>query len=281
MLKHELGLPLVSTFHTLARVKAECDADHDGQRARAEAQVIGCSDAILALSADEAVQLERLYQAVPQRVEIVPPGVDQHLFSPGDKAAARAALGLGADPVLLFVGRIQPLKGVDVAVRTLCQLNSSSATLVVVGGPERSRGRGRAGAPRSGSSSTAGYRDGSGSTRPTATTTSPPTTAPPTSAWCPAAPSPSGWWPSRPPRAGTPVVAANVGGLATLVDPGVTGFLVEGRDPAVYAGHVAWLLDDPEAARTMGSRAAARARGYRWSTTAGRLRRIYADLDVA
>ena len=51
---------------------------------------------------------------------------------------------------------------------------------------------------------------------------------------------------------GTPVVAANVGGLATLVDPGITGFLVEGRDPAVYAGHVAWLLDDPEAARAMG-----------------------------
>ena len=277
VLKHELGLPLVSTFHTLARVKAECDADHDGQRARAEAQVIGCSDAILALSADEAVQLERLYQAVPHRVEIVPPGVDQNLFSPGDKAAARAALGLGADPVLLFVGRIQPLKGVDVAVRTLCQLNSSSATLVVVGGPsgpegaaelERLKrlvvdcglqGRVRFDPPHRHDDLATYYRAADVCLVPSRSES-------------------FGLVALEAAACGTPVVAANVGGLATLVDPGVTGFLVEGRDPAVYAGHVAWLLDDPEAARTMGSRAAARARGYRWSTTAGRLRRIYADL---
>ena len=140
VLKHELELPLVSTFHTLARVKAESDADHDGIRARAEAEVIGCSDAILALSEDEAVQLERLYHAVPERVEIVPPGVDHRLFSPGDKAKARAELGLGPGPVLLFVGRIQPLKGVDVALRTLCKLGSPSATLVVVGGPSGPEG---------------------------------------------------------------------------------------------------------------------------------------------
>ncbi len=277
VLKHELGLPLVSTFHTLARVKAECDADHDGQRARAEAEVIGCSDAILALSADEAVQLERLYHAVPDRVEIVPPGVDQHLFSPGDKAAARAELGLGADPVLLFVGRIQPLKGVDVALRTLCKLDSSSAMLVVVGGPsgpdgaaelERLKrlvvdcglqGRVRFDPPRRHDELTTYYRAADVCLVPSRSES-------------------FGLVALEAAACGTPVVAANVGGLATLVDPGVTGFLVEGRDPAVYAGHVAWLLDEPEAARTMGLRAAARARGYRWSTTAGRLRRIYADL---
>ena len=277
VLKHELGLPLVSTFHTLARVKAECDADHDGRRARAEAEVIGCSDAILALSADEAVQLERLYHAVPDRVEIVPPGVDQHLFSPGDKAAARAELGLGADPVLLFVGRIQPLKGVDVAVRTLCKLESSSAMLVVVGGPsgpegaaelERLKrlvvdcglqGQVRFDPPRRHDELTTYYRAADVCLVPSRSES-------------------FGLVALEAAACGTPVVAANVGGLATLVDPGVTGFLVEGRDPAVYAGHVAWLLDEPEAARTMGLRAAARARGYRWSTTAGRLRRIYADL---
>ena len=251
VLKHELGLPLVSTFHTLARVKAECDADHDGRRARAEAEVIGCSDAILALSADEAVQLERLYHAVPDRVEIVPPGVDQRLFSPGDKAAARAELGLGADPVLLFVGRIQPLKGVDVAVRTLCKLDSSSATLVVVGGPsgpegaaelERLRqlvvdcglqGRVRFDPPRRHDQLTTYYRAADVCLVPSRSES-------------------FGLVALEAAACGTPVVAANVGGLATLVDPGVTGFLVEGRDPAVYAGHVAWLLDEPEAARTMG-----------------------------
>ncbi len=277
VLKHELELPLVSTFHTLARVKAESDADHDGIRARAEAEVIGCSDAILALSEDEAVQLERLYHAVPERVEIVPPGVDHRLFSPGDKAKARAELGLGPGPVLLFVGRIQPLKGVDVALHTLCKLGSPSATLVVVGGPsgpegeaelERLRklvvhcglqGRVRFDPPRRHDQLTTYYRAADVCLVPSRSES-------------------FGLVALEAAACGTPVVAANVGGLASLVDPGVTGFLVEGRDPAVYAGHVAWLLDQPEAAQAMGARAATRARGYRWSTTAGRLRRIYADL---
>ena len=89
-LKHRLELPLVSTFHTLARVKAEEAAEEHDRRAKAEAEVIGCCDAILASSAGEAAQLERLYGAVPERIEIVPPGVDHHLFTPGDQRAARA-----------------------------------------------------------------------------------------------------------------------------------------------------------------------------------------------
>ncbi|HEV3497057.1 MAG TPA: glycosyltransferase, partial [Actinomycetes bacterium] len=137
--KHLLELPLVSTFHTLARVKAEEAAEEHDRRARAEAEVVGCSDAILASSAAEAAQLERLYGAVPERIEIVPPGVDHHLFSPGDQWGARAALGLGAGPVLLFVGRIQPLKGADVAVRALAALDRP-ATLLLVGGPSGPEG---------------------------------------------------------------------------------------------------------------------------------------------
>jgi len=141
-LKHRLELPLVSTFHTLARVKAEEAAEEHDRRAVAEAEVIGCSDAILANSSDEAAQLERLYGAVPDRIEVVPPGVDHQLFSPGDQRAARAELGLGHEPVLLFAGRIQPLKGADVAVRTLAALSqerpsdrAGPATLLLVGGP--------------------------------------------------------------------------------------------------------------------------------------------------
>jgi len=104
-------------------VKAETCGDEPEQRARAEAQVIGCSDAILASTGEERAQLERLYAAPSERVEIVSPGVDHRTFSPGPRAAARAVLGLGDGPVLLFVGRIQRLKGADVAVRALAHLH--------------------------------------------------------------------------------------------------------------------------------------------------------------
>ncbi len=79
---------------------------------------------------------------------------------------------------------------------------------------------------------------------------------------------------------GTPVVAAAVGGLRTLVAHGVSGFLVEGRDPAAYAAYVARLLADPGAGRRDEPGAAVQAGRYRWSITAARLRRLYADLTA-
>src|SRR3954470_22287130 len=139
-LKHRLELPLVSTFHTLARVKAETGDPEPSRRIDAEAEVIGCSDVIVANSVEEVAQLERLYGADPSRIEIVPPGVEHAFFSPGDQRGAREALGLGDHPVLLFVGRIQPLKGLAVAVGALAALGRPDAELVVVGGPSGADG---------------------------------------------------------------------------------------------------------------------------------------------
>ncbi|HET6664983.1 MAG TPA: glycosyltransferase, partial [Acidimicrobiales bacterium] len=143
-LKHELDLPLVSTFHTLARVKAETGDLEPQRRVDAETEVIGCSDAILANSTAEAAQLRQLYGADPDRIEIVPPGVIHAFFSPGPRRGARAALAhldLGDGPMVLFVGRIQPLKGLDVAVRALGALKDPRAVLVVVGGASGRDGR--------------------------------------------------------------------------------------------------------------------------------------------
>src|SRR5580704_75755 len=126
VLKHELDVPLISTFHTLDRVKAEAspeDASEPAQRALAEAEVIGCSDALLASCSVEAEQLVELYHADRDRIEIVAPGVDHAFFAPGDHRQARRALGFPLDaPMLLFVGRIQPLKALGVAVAALGEL---------------------------------------------------------------------------------------------------------------------------------------------------------------
>ena len=92
--KHRLDLPLVSTFHTLARVKAETGDPEPQRRIEAESEVVGCSDVILANAEEERSQLVRLYGADPSRVEIVPPGVEHAFFSPGDRVGARTGLGL-------------------------------------------------------------------------------------------------------------------------------------------------------------------------------------------
>jgi len=278
-LKHELDLPLVSTFHTLARVKAET-GDHEPQRRiDAETAVIACSDAILASCNAEATQLTDLYAADSGRIEIVPPGVDHAFFSPGDRGGARAALGLGDRPVLLFVGRIQPLKGLDVAVCALAELRRPDATLLVVGGASGAEGDQEVARVRE-LARTLGVGK--------QVRFVPPQPHHLLSTYYRAAdvclvPSRSesfGLVALESTACGTPVVAAAVGGLRTLVDHGQSGFLVEGRDPARFASATAQILDDPELARSMAAAGAARARDYTWSTTAARLRRIYTDLST-
>jgi len=281
LLKHELDLPLVSTFHTLARVKAET-GDHEPQRrVDAEAEVIACSDAILASCIEEAAQLTDLYGADPERVEIVPPGVDHAFFSPGDRRGARAALGLGLGdhPVLLFVGRIQPLKGLDVAVRALAELGRADATLVVVGGASGADGDREV-------TRIHDLVDSLGLTEQVRFV--PPQPHHLLSTYYRAAdvclvPSRSesfGLVALESTACGTPVIAAAVGGLRSLVEHGRTGFLVESRDPADFAAATARILGDRDLSTALAAAGAARARDYTWSTTAARLRRVYADLST-
>lgn len=275
--KHELDLPLVTTFHTLARVKAETGDAEPQRRVDAETEVISCSDVITANSIAESQQLVRLYDADPLRIEEIAPGVEHALFSPGDQAGARRAVGLGAGPALMFVGRIQPLKGVDVAVRAFAALDRPDATLMIVGGAS---GRGgdaeverihrlvddlgvrsqvRFVPPLPHHLLSTYYR----------------------AADLVLAPSRSesfGLVALEAAACGTPVVAAAVGGLRTLVDHGRTGFLVEGRDPAVYAAFANEILDSPLLAAEIAMNAAERARAYTWTAMADRLIAVYAGL---
>lgn len=276
-IKHALDLPLVVTFHTLGRVKAANGDPEPEHRIAAEAAVIGCADAILANTGAEADELVSLYGADPQRVEVVPPGVDHAFFSPGDRTGARAALGLGAHRVVLFVGRIQPLKGLDVAVRSLARLDHDDAVLLAVGGTS-----GVAGAAHLDEvldeAATLGVLD-----RIRFVDAQPHHLL---STFYRAAdvvqvPSRSesfGLVALEAAACGTPVVATAVGGLQTLVEHGRSGFLVDGRDPSRWAATTDRVLGDPVLAERLAAGGVRIARDYTWAATAGRLRRVYADL---
>jgi D-inositol-3-phosphate glycosyltransferase len=285
-LKHRLELPLVSTFHTLDRVKAEAtpediDEAEPERRALAEATTIACSDAVLASCEVEADQLIELYGADPARVRIVAPGVDHAFFSPGDQYQARRATQLEGDgPLLLFVGRIQPLKGVDIAIRTLASVRArglEGARLVIIGGPSGTKG----------DTEVANLKElvedlglfGS-------TVFVPPQRHELLSSFYRAAdlslvPSMSesfGLVALEAAACGTPVVASAVGGLITLVDDGVTGYLVEPRDVEGFADKVEQVWRDPLLTAELRANAAARAGLYTWASAAAELRMIYSGL---
>ncbi len=277
-LKHELDLPMVSTFHTLARVKAETGDVEPQNRIDAESDVIACSDIITANSVVELHELVRHYGADPSRIEIVPPGVDHAFFSPGSRRGARQALGLGDEPVLLFVGRIQPLKGVDVAVEALSRLRDPRARMLIVGGSSGIEGDDHA-AEVHDLITDQGLDD--------RITMVPPQPHHVLSTYYRAAdvtivPSRSesfGLVALESAACGTPVVASDVGGLRTLVDHGRTGLRVPGRDPDDFAEAVERIISDPIFAGRLSERAAEAATAYTWTSMAARLRRVYADLS--
>lgn len=278
-LKHDLDLPLVSTFHTLARVKALAGDPEPAGRGAAEEQVIRCSDVVTASCEAEATQLQLLYGADPERIEVVPPGVDHAFFSPGDRVGARRALRLGDDPVLLFVGRVQPLKGLDVAVAALAEVRRvhPRATLVAVGGPS-----GAAGEIEMARCHDLAVELGVAE----AIRWVPPQPHYLLSTYYRAAdvvvvPSRSesfGLVALEAAACGVPVVASAVGGLQTVVVHGETGELVERRDPDLFAAAIVGLLSDPARADMLGLQAALRAQDYTWAVTAARLQRSYVSL---
>jgi len=279
-IKHELDLPFVSTFHTLAKVKAEGGDFEPEWRERAEAEIIGCADAICVSCTEEERQFLRLYGEPAGKIEIIAPGVEHAFFAPGDRTGARNALDLPLDcPLLLFVGRIQPLKGPDVAVRALAAMNRPDALLLIVGGASGLEGgeemqlidglitelgvegQVRFVEPQPHHILSTYYRAADVVLVPSRSES-------------------FGLVALEASACGIPVVASGVGGLLTLVDHGDTGFLVPERDPDLYARYINEILANPDRAAEMGRRGAQRARQYTWGFAAARLRRVYADLTV-
>ncbi|MGH3438164.1 MAG: D-inositol-3-phosphate glycosyltransferase [Sciscionella sp.] len=284
------GVPLVHTAHTLAKVKnaALADGEHPEPRTRVigEQQIVAEADRLVANTAVEAGQLTRLYGAEPEQVLTVLPGVDLERFTPGDAAAARASLGIPLEhAVLAFVGRIQPLKAPDVLVRAAAALVASDPalagrlTVLVVGGPSGSgleqpealrtlaaelgvRTVTRFLPPRSGADLAAVYR----------------------AADVVAVPSYNesfGLVALEAQACGTPVVAAAVGGLPVTVADGVSGRLVDGHDPAVWARCLGELLRSPGVRSEMAAAGVAHVRGFSWRRTADALLSAYAEATLA
>ncbi|MFZ0250848.1 MAG: glycosyltransferase [Acidimicrobiales bacterium] len=286
VIKHERNLPLVCTFHTLDRVKAESmpeevEADMPHRRAEAEASIINCSDAVLASCTVEADQIASLYGGEPGRIRIVPPGVDHAFFGPGHRPQARRALGLPLDGrLLLFVGRIQPLKCADAAIETLAELRDSGGEpyrLVVVGGPSGPHGEKSLQALYD-VADARGVRDHVHFVAPQPHEL--------LSSYYRAAdvcivPSRSesfGLVALEAAACGTPVVASAVGGLTTLVDHGHTGYLVDDPDPAAYAAAVRRVFDEPLAAERLSTASVLRARRYTWRAAARTLVELHDEL---
>ena len=266
-LAQHLGVPLAVSFHTLARVKsAHGDPEPDG-RGAAEQRVVDSADVLCAASASDASDLATHYGADPSRIVRVPPGVQHAFFSPGSRAGARRALGMGDAPHVLFVGRIQPLKGLDVAVCAMAEMECNETRLLAVGGPsgphgaaEQTRVNNLIAAAGLGDRVTiidpqphhilsTYYRAADVVVVPSRTES-------------------FGLVALEAASCGRPVVAADVGGLRSLVLHGESGLRVRGRDPRHWAAAIGEVLGDPERAAAFGVAGATLGRSYRWSTTA-------------
>jgi D-inositol-3-phosphate glycosyltransferase len=281
-LKHELNIPLIMTFHTLERVKADLFEGESEDRAFQEAAIFACADAVLASCEVEAEEFVRFYNAERSRVHIVPLGVEHAFFAPGYRPQARRALGIeGEDAMLLFVGRLQALKGVDLALETLIELRlrGRKAMLAIVGGPSGPDGRTtlaqlhrrveEAGviehvsfvAPQSHQLLSTWMRASDVMLVPSRTES-------------------FGLVALESSACGTPVVASDVGGLMTLIEPGVTGYLIGERNADTWANAVEEVLD-PERSTTMSNAAVLAARRYTWRAAALSLAELIEDLTLS
>ena len=275
LLARELDLPHVVMFHTLGEVKnrARFGEQEPKVRIRHERTIARRATAIVTASDHERQLLERYYAADPGRMHTVPCGIDLDLFQPRDREAARERLQLDRDtPVLLWVGRLEKLKGVEILVDAVAGLERRDFTLLIVGGDERAaeiRAELEAQAAAAGISANVRFEGAV-----------PHGLLP----WYYSAADicvvPSyyesfGLVAVEAMASGTPVVASRVGGLVSTVIDGVTGYLIPWRCPGPFAEKIEVLLGNPEL-RANFSRAAQRSvERFRWSSIGLRIADVY------
>jgi D-inositol-3-phosphate glycosyltransferase len=287
------GVPLVHSMHTMAKVKNQLLADGDTPepvaRVIGEEQVVDAADLIVANTGDERRQLLDLYSASRDRLRVISPGVDLGVFRPGNREEVRNRLGVRPDAlVVMFVGRIQPLKAPDIVIRAAAQLLERRPDLrerlvvPVIGGPSGSGLDTPHGLVDLAAS--VGVSDVVRFVAPVEQSLLVDYYRAASLVCVPSYSESFGLVAIEAQACGTPVVAANVGGLRTAVDDGVSGILVDGHDPAEYSRVFEALLGDDgvsSALRRLQAHCADHALQFGWGRTAQLTLDAYHDATVS
>jgi D-inositol-3-phosphate glycosyltransferase len=277
-------VPWVHSFHTLARVKAAAGLPAEPQRAEAEAVLARAADRLVAMSLAEQADLVSLYRVSPERICVVPPGVDLEQHAPRPVGAIRRRMHLDGRRVVLYVGRLEPLKGAEMLIDAAALLAADptfSDVVTLVAGDDSGDGS-RQAEPYPGERARlmalAAQRGIARRVRFLG--------AVPHAALAdlyaladvcvvPSLTESFGLVALEAQASGTPVVATAVGGLRDIVADGLTGHLVRGRDPAAFARRIGELLSDRDGRARMGEAARRRAALYSWERSADRLLSLY------
>jgi D-inositol-3-phosphate glycosyltransferase len=290
-LKAAWHTPVINMFHTLVLMKnrvARKPSEIEGAyRLEGEQKVLKEADRIVAATPAELAQLQWLYGADTRRIVIVPPGVDLCHFYPIDEDEAKEFIGVTcSDHMLLFVGRVEPLKGLDVLLKALVIMRQSGffqhypLCLTVIGGDPNA-------GPDQMSAEMAriqrlyrryGLQDLVVFLGKRGQDTLPYYYSAADVLVMPSHYESFGMVALEAMACGTPVVASQVGGLAFLVQDAVTGYTVPSGDPAALAERLTALISDASLRRQMGEQAAQVARGYGWEKIAARMIAVYAEM---
>ncbi len=273
-LASDLDVPHIVTFHTLSRIKTQSrpGEQEPPMREASEAEIISNADCVIAFSAHERDAMVRLYDGDGSRIRLVPCGVDLTRFQPLGRTEARSELGLNGHKVLLFVGRIEALKGLDLLINTAAQLDSDDVQVLVVGSDADGSGEVERLKRMADDLDVGGSIDFVGRIPQERL------------AWYYSAADvcvvPSyyesfGLMALESMACGTPVVASRVGGLPTIVQHGRTGYLKSWRCPEAFANSVEMILVNNSLQDSMGKAARRWAESMSWDQVAAQLLEIY------
>ena len=278
-LRERWGTPLVQMFHTLAKLKnavAHSEAEREPSlREEEESRIIAQADRVVAANVVERAHLVWYYGARAERIAVIPCGVDTDLFQPMDPAKAKDLLELPPDPLLLYVGRLQPIKGLETLLEAMAAV-PEPAYLLVVGGDHDEPENGHGAALRQrvtalGLDRRVRFLRAQPQRRLRLFYASADATI------IPSYYESFGMVALEAMACGSPVVASRVGGLTTTVQDGVTGRLVPEGDPAALAAAITTLLDRAEG-RRLGLQATRWAAEHRWPCVAEAVCRLYSEL---